>query len=323
MNVTFDEGESETLYTISINNSSPAVVNGVDPDGPGTFESAVFADSEIHGNSIQLVRNNNDSLVLGTNSFFNITSSSSLGWASTATVPFGINLGHNEIWNGSLVLGGSYDANRITSGSWALIPESSQNGTFITTGQQNLTNATLELPNTAEQDLQVYPAVIDFNNEAIILPKDINYCASDFVVKLNILLQNAAAETTPGTLEVLIPGNIKSSPGRCKSSSSASVLVLGKPFFQAAYIMVPNPSGQVWLINAHQCDLPPQPEPFSTQAALTAASAPTSATPTASPTSKHSSGHKLKPGTMFGGSITSFMSLLGTTLIACFCNKAL
>lgn len=48
------------------------------------------------------------------------------------TVPLGINLGRYGFWNGSITFQGLYDANRIASTSWFLVPESANgNSTFL------------------------------------------------------------------------------------------------------------------------------------------------------------------------------------------------
>jgi hypothetical protein len=134
------------------------------------------------------------------------TSYSSVVLNDTApTVPFGLNLRHNGTWDGSLILGGSnvgasYDANRVANGSWAIVPESTNgSGTFLQTGKQQLTNITIQQYNRSTVKVShapfdganpldepaTYSAVLDINQDAIILPGGLNFCGtSNFTVIL-------------------------------------------------------------------------------------------------------------------------------------------
>lgn len=179
------------------------------------------------------------------------------------TVPFGINLGHFGVWNGSMTFSGSYDSNRIASKAWSLVPETANgNSTFLQNGTQDV---------SVTINSNALVATLDINANSIALPSSIS---------CNNLVITFAGLNTTQSLDITIPSNLTA---RCSSSGSAGV-ILGRPFFQAAYAYI-DETGQIFLTAANQYSLTVIPEPFQADATL---EIPASPTPlwTAAPTGK-------------------------------------
>jgi hypothetical protein len=186
------------------------------------------------------------------------------------TVPFGINFGHINIWNGSVILGGRYDANRINSTSWALLPESANgNSTFLKDGTQKV-NVTLTFRGRSES----FPATLDINHDAIVLPSSFN-CSNAVVESLAVGV-NSPNSSDP-ILNVVIPSNLTSSTDRCiqlaENDPNNNIVLLGRPFFQATYAYV-DKEGQLYLAAAHRYDLGIDAQPFNPTATMTPAASP-------------------------------------------------
>lgn len=260
-------------YIIVVSDTTPAAVSGSTEIQPGLL---TIGGNNIGTNVLELGSNSQEKIILGSNSHINIsTSSDSIGKISTPTVPFGLNLGHNENWNGSLVLGGDYDANRVTSGVWNLVNESANgNSTFLTSGQQSLSTVTLKFKstNSSTEAVETYNAIIDLNSDAIALPTNagIGLCEAGF----SIVLKTISGQTKNAeNVTIAIPADLTSPSGRCNIDNDNSSITLGRPFFQAAYVYV-DTKGELWFNPAHQTNLPPNPSPFnSTQTLHTSAAA--------------------------------------------------
>src|SRR5450432_1889993 len=139
--------QATNLYPVIVNNSNPTPPDSQQNLVPGSIQDAQVMANEPR-DSLVITTNVDHTLVLGSNSALNITVSSLPPDAKTPTiptVPFGLNLGQRDVWNGSLILGdsilgASYDANRVATGCWALIPESRNGqGMILQAEKQELT----------------------------------------------------------------------------------------------------------------------------------------------------------------------------------------
>jgi len=152
------------------------------------------------------------------------------------TVPFGFNLGYKDRYNGTVVLGRSYDANRVASTSWRLLNETATGNAFIlASGVQGLQVAFTSLDSlsmrTTFQVSQII-ATMDFNNDSIILPHHSSFqCTSILVVAPPEVHQPDA----PGAI-MIHPNITKDTCYKCEAEDTDQTIVLEKPFFQAAYI---------------------------------------------------------------------------------------
>ncbi|KAF2006493.1 hypothetical protein P154DRAFT_615242 [Amniculicola lignicola CBS 123094] len=174
------------------------------------------------------------------------------------TLPFGLNLGFLWRFNGSITLNAYYDANRINSTSWIPLPNSAKSqaeSTFLFNGT---------FPFSAKVNNTACTAILDFNSDAIVLPP--GYSCKDLTVEI--------VDAEP-KYNIHIPEYLLSNTTRClvrnetvlNSDPRKDTVVLGKPFFQAAYVYVEK-SGQVYIARANDYDLAPKPEKFDKGAIL-------------------------------------------------------
>ncbi|OJJ96257.1 hypothetical protein ASPACDRAFT_47027 [Aspergillus aculeatus ATCC 16872] len=169
------------------------------------------------------------------------------------TLPVGMNLGFGSHWPGALVFGGNYDANRIWNEShWQTTPETSAgNGSFAQTGTQLLASGVqLKLyptPNlTGDTNTTYYPfdtssnptttsttlpATLNFTAETLTVP-DASFCDRNFTVVFN------PASATYPLFGIPIWADLVPAGSRCVVGSGGDEIILGRPFFQAAYVYV-------------------------------------------------------------------------------------
>ncbi|PWY93072.1 hypothetical protein BO94DRAFT_622263 [Aspergillus sclerotioniger CBS 115572] len=187
-----------------------------------------------------------NTFLLGKDTSLTITTTESN--STLSTLPVGINLGFANHWNGSLVLGGNYDSNRIyNEPHWQTTPEtSSGNSSFITTGIQDISAVTINLfsiPNTTtpttsypfgsssiESSTSAIPAILNFTSETISVP-DSTYCGRNISI-----IFNPTEEAYP-EFDIPVWGDLIPEGSRCEVNSKGK-FVLGRPFFQAAYLYV-------------------------------------------------------------------------------------
>ena len=224
-----------------------------------TAVSTILQQDNGEVDAISIINDGIPQLVLGPDTSYPDANSS----ASVATVPFGINLGQAGVWNGSLTLSGTFDVNRIASTRWSRLPVPGS-GDYFTSDEQSSVPGLVQLQgSSAETQFQ-----FDFNSEGIILPaseSDLDgennpVCGKDMTLVMN------GGETT-----ILLPGNVTSPPDRCfdgnTTGSLSHTIILGRPFLQAAYAYF-DQDGSVWVTQANQYNLPVNPQPFSSDAAL-------------------------------------------------------
>lgn len=246
---------------------------------------------DLNGNraNLSVSQNSHHILNLGNDSHLTVTTSSDDEDFPISTVPFGLNLGHKGEWNGSLALGGLYDANRLTDDatSWISIAETmNNNGTFLQTGKQTLsavivriwqynpspsiTNPSINArvkrsgPFSASDESEpsvVYSARLDLTSDMLILPRD--WCGRNITLEINMFPNRVASVSS--SILIGIPGNLTDSSSRCSFEQDTGVIVLGRPFFQAAYLYV-DVTGELRILPANQYDLPPKPVPFNATA---------------------------------------------------------
>jgi len=189
------------------------------------------------------------------------------------TLPFGINLGRENIFNGGLVFGGSYDSNRVAgNASWIKMGDAKGSAPnndmseLLSTGRQKM-NVNVQqgyLENNA-----TVPTTIAFNSEGsgagLQLPSGYQ-CGFDLYIRFNSSAQ------APG---LLIPGNLTDGSGgkystKCNvTRDSNGPMILGNTFFQAVYTYADQDGKTMYMTNANQFDLPIAPKVFDANAALT------------------------------------------------------
>ncbi|RHZ63229.1 uncharacterized protein CDV56_107027 [Aspergillus thermomutatus] len=246
---------------------------------------------DLNGNHVNLSVSQNDHpiLNLGNSSHLTVTTSGKDENILINTVPFGLNLGHKGEWNGSLAVGGLYDANRLTDDAtcWISLAETmNNNGTFLQTAKQTLsavivrvwkynpspsgTNTSINakvkrsgpfsVSDEAEPSI-VYPARLDLTSDTLILPRD--WCGRNVTLEINMFPNRVGSVSS--SILIGIPGNLTDSSSRCSFEQDTEEIVLGRPFFQAAYLYV-EVTGEVRILPANQYDLPPKPIPFDATA---------------------------------------------------------
>jgi hypothetical protein len=117
---------SEYTYSITVNDSNP-----VPSISGSTLSTNIPVEAKAEHNGVKdrdyellLTTNSGSTMILGVNSSLKAIYDGVELNNTVLAVPFGLNLGHNGTWAGSLILGGSnvgasYDANRVTNSSWA------------------------------------------------------------------------------------------------------------------------------------------------------------------------------------------------------------
>ncbi|KAL9084825.1 MAG: hypothetical protein Q9165_007893 [Trypethelium subeluteriae] len=232
-----------------------------------TATSKVLQQNNGEISAINIVNDGTPQVFLGPNANYSDTNSSNI----VPTTPFGINLGQAGVWNGSLTLSGSFDVNRIASKSWMQLRTSGDGGYFSESGSRNTSGTIQWMGSSTDAEF-----ALDFNSEAIVLPVSANTsdgmgrspCGNDMTITIN-----------GGDANIIIPGNITSSPDRCYTRNSSNpgfqTTVLGQPFLQAAYAYFDR-DGSIWVTQANQYDLPVNPQPFDPNAALAPPSPPES-----------------------------------------------
>ncbi|KAF2006495.1 hypothetical protein P154DRAFT_517576 [Amniculicola lignicola CBS 123094] len=118
-------------YKININSSDhvPEVPSVIDLEDGATPNVRLLATTDGNSGIVQLGPNSNL-----------IAASSDAKDVRIPTVPFGINLGYHLHHNGTIIINGYYDSNRIKSTSWTPVPNSASSDVERTL----LHNGTLE-----------------------------------------------------------------------------------------------------------------------------------------------------------------------------------
>ncbi|KAF4215769.1 hypothetical protein CNMCM5878_007758 [Aspergillus fumigatiaffinis] len=293
-NVTSGNG-TVNAYTVSVGRGDSEIGSGENNTElldrtQSPLMNAQFV-GDLNGNQVNLSVSQNDHhiLNLGNDSHLTVTTSRVDEDTPIGTVPFGLNLGHKGEWYGSLALGGFYDANRLTDDaiSWISIAETmNNNGTFLQTGKQTLSAAILRVwkynpspsgtntsinakvkrsgPFSVSDESEpsiVYPARLDLTSDSLILPRD--WCGRNITLEINMFPNRVGSVSS--SILIGIPGNLTDSSSRCSFEQDTEEIVLGRPFFQAAYIYV-DVTGEVRILPANQYDLPPKPVPFNATA---------------------------------------------------------
>ena len=232
-----------------------------------TAVSTVLQQDNGEIGAISIVNDGTPQVVLGLKQNYSDTNSST----SVRTTPFGINLGQDGVWNGSLTLSGTFDVNRIASPKWMPLRISGDKNYFTSSAQKNASGTIQAINSSMDTDFE-----LDFNSEAIVLPAPADHpsngpvpaCGNDMTVIFN------GGETT-----IFIPGNLTESPDRCytrnRSDPNSQAMILGRPFLQAAYAYF-DENGAIWVTQANQYNLPVNPQPFDSDAALAPPSPPES-----------------------------------------------
>ncbi|KAJ5091668.1 hypothetical protein NUU61_006538 [Penicillium alfredii] len=263
----------------------------------------------------RLKANQYNEVTLGPNSVLNYSQSlNSASYNQTATVPFGLNLGRAGWNDGSLIFGGgvpSYDANRVQSKPWYILP-GSENGVFLQNGVVNLTHKVTiqeyerqEYRDSANLEKlkgkpQSYRASINFNSDWTLLPPSASFCGSNFSVTLK--LKTSSAELEDVSFKFLFasgdrPGNTPHNGydgdggfHRCKAplTKNDSTIEFGASFFSYTYIMVPSVTSPLYLTLPNTYDLPPKPAVFHPDETLKAPPSPTTSVPWATTSSSAS-----------------------------------
>jgi len=214
------------------------------------------------------------------------------------TVPYGVNVGVNGTYNGSLVLNGWYDSNRIASTSWYLVPESVGNASFLTTGSLDVL---ISLRNAT------YNAILDpFATESIMFPSTLfphgmngyaGICWNASTSSAEQLVISFPEYAEHARLDIPFATEIIKPDAACLDSSSlddVSQITLGLPFLQAAYMYV-DTEGRVYLTAANTLNATSlSMEKFDPNATLTLPAGVTTYSP--SPTKKSFAMPRFAPG---------------------------
>ncbi|GCB21715.1 hypothetical protein AAWM_04600 [Aspergillus awamori] len=222
-----------------------------------------------------------NTLLLSQDTSLNITSTINKTNSTTIpSLPVGLNLGLQDKWNGSIVLGGNYDSNRIyDEPHWQTTPETSAGNTsFIDTGMLDISAVILQLyttPNatasskdaeypfggtSVQETSKTLPAMLDFNSEFLSVP-DESWCGRNISIVFNPDSESYPIFDIPVWAE-LVPKE------RCQVSSGE--VVLGRPFFQAAYVYV-NSAGDVYFSSITTEDVDVATKPFDLHVQLSEA----------------------------------------------------
>lgn len=326
-NVTQNGTSSPAQFPVVISNGSQS-----------SSSSAALVDaSSVGASSGQLLVDSSNNLVLGPNSSLGLSQSKD----TVPTVPFGLNLGRDEVWNGSVMFGGSYDENRIYGQTgWASVPAASNGkGTFLSSGKQAVGSVAIRLfhydasgalpagsagwPFGTSMDggvVKQVPALLDFTSDSLILPNP-KWCGMNISLEFNVDVTNTSSGYY-GTFSIPILDQLTSSSARCSAddsigaNSSAPAMTLGKPFFQSTYIYV-DTHGDLYFSAVNRWDFPIKAVPFDATALLNPPTPPASATQT-SPTptaSKSAAGGKSVADGSVAGIARLISILLGAALL--------
>ncbi|GKZ24379.1 hypothetical protein AbraCBS73388_011190 [Aspergillus brasiliensis] len=244
-----------------------------------TFVSAVSPGEKTGNFNLEIAFSN--TLLLSQDTDLNITSTANKTNSTTIpSLPVGLNLGLQDKWNGSLVLGGNYDSNRIyDEAHWQTTPETSAGNTsFIDTGMLDISAVILQLyttPNetTSSEDAEYpfggtsvqetsksLPAMLDFSSEFLSVPDD-SWCGRNISIVFN-----PDSESYP-VFDIPVWGELVPKE-RCEVSGDR--VVLGRPFFQAAYVYV-NSAGDVYFSSITTDDVAVATKPFDLHVQLSEA----------------------------------------------------
>ncbi|OJZ85129.1 hypothetical protein ASPFODRAFT_82234 [Aspergillus luchuensis CBS 106.47] len=244
-----------------------------------TFVSAGSPGQKTETLDLEIAFSN--TLLISQDTNLNITSTTNKTNSTTIpSLPVGLNLGLRNKWNGSVVLGGNYDSNRIyDEPHWQTTPETSAGNTsFIDTGMLDISAVILQLyttPNatTSSEDAEYpfggtsvqetsksLPAMLDFNSEVLSVP-DESWCARNISIVFNPDSESYPIFDIPVWDELV-------SKERCQVSSGK--VVLGRPFFQAAYVYV-NSAGDMYFSSITTDDVDVATKPFDLHVQLSEA----------------------------------------------------
>lgn len=206
-------------------------------------------------------------------------------------------------------------------------------GTILQEGVQDLTNVSVQAYSTSSPKVShapfagadpsglpvTYDATIDINYPAIVLPAGTDLCNNtNFTNTLNTRSISSNGSSHEDKLVVSIPTSLTRSSNRCYNpgtNSGRGRVILGQPFLQVVYLMMPDQTGQIWLATAHDYDLPENPQLFHPNQTLRAAAAPPSPTAAASPV--------LSPNNRTLNGASKIRSIVGGTYIGgCFRTRS-
>lgn len=329
---------------ISKSNSSPhpvplVISNGTQAGASNTSSAASSAllssASELPASNngskwlqVNLANTNNPQLLLGQNAVLGFSDTSQ----TLPTVPFGLNLGLAGRWNGSVIFGGDYDANRIYDElRWKSVPESNNTqSTFLATGILSVDSVTVRsyhypgdpgllrtpgyydypFPYSIADTIQyTVPAILNFSSNSVVLP-DNGLCGKNLTLTFNP--KSRGIDYPP--FDIPLFADLTASSNRCSEDqnigkTNASAMILGIPFFQAAYIYVDSDT-TLWFSSVNEWSMPVNPMPFNSSIWLGNPPIPASVTQTAAiPTSTKGNGGKIKPVSAFAGIVSVGLAL--------------
>ncbi|KAJ5101250.1 hypothetical protein NUU61_003472 [Penicillium alfredii] len=282
------------VLPVSVNNhtSFPSVHDSND-------DIVIFKDSTLtfgswkYNTLYPLLPNDGDALNLGPSSVLQ-----NAGWIynnenfQTLTVPFALNVGQKGRFKGSLLFGGaapSYDANRVGSRQWYILP-GSENGAFLQSGTveipgnvtiqkyQHSTHNGLAITEGHPEQLR---ARLNFSSDSITVPRGSNLCQSNYSITFNV---TTASKEEPAPFEVRVPAFPSGDKARCTTKkTNDSNIELGLPFFSLIYILVSSINSPLYLTLPNSYDLDPSPAVFRpSQTLVPPPSPPATTAPTAS-----------------------------------------
>ncbi|KAI9813659.1 MAG: hypothetical protein M1827_003730 [Pycnora praestabilis] len=300
-------GDSTSTFQID-----PRYVSSNSSDG--SEQPSVAISSNISTVQSSLVNNTLDSLYpepfLGVFPLGNIIPiNRSIIEGSSYSKTFGINLGQEGNFNGSIVIGG-YDANRINDTAWHPFGEQDTTNAFKTFKGPNIT-AINNQSQPSGLDFEPTASIIEAENPYIMLPatNSTGICNDDLIIGI--------ADPSGYPHNMTVPKEFLNNGITCLiQEQSAGPVVLGQPFLQAMYLLVNGTTS--YIAQARYDASPVNGTIFDAGATFTLApSTSTSASASASATSASSTTSKKKgnhagaiAGGVIGGLVASALLLL-------------
>ncbi|CEJ61169.1 hypothetical protein PMG11_09709 [Penicillium brasilianum] len=272
-------------------NKVPIALGGGDQNDSLSTAIAVDAIASAGTSNEQLLVPRGPELPLGNTSLSVQSGGSIIQKASIPTVPFSLTLGYGSTWNGSVILGGYFDKNRIFGEKWTPTEETSGgNTTLLSTGKQSIGTVsirkfTFQGDVSGDEGSKITPSTPFGNSKAGTV--DSNHDAILDFTSDTIALPRTIVAQTSRSLSTLVPVPAElTSSNQCTSTSGT--IVLGKPFFQAAIIHVDS-GGDIYFNAANRWAFPVSLDVFNKDAMLNVPSQPATATQSATPTATKSS----------------------------------
>jgi hypothetical protein len=230
------------------------------PDAKDVPKQREILGATEDSNKLYVNKEGVQALILETNSSLTATVPDSND-IEVPTVPFGLNLGFKDNWNGSVTFNGYYDANRVNSTSWIPLHDS-EVGDYANFLHEGSIQFRARVRSEGHEEPEEFHVTLSFNQPHIVLPKSLA-CSALSIEPVN------ANPTYP----ITIPNYLISNKERCSVRDSdeteyeRTAINIGRSFFQAAYIYAQR-NASVYIAQANDYDLPSRMERFDAKQIL-------------------------------------------------------